>query len=185
MQSFAFSFRLSKVGSLIEWLLRSFFVHRENPMLRIFNTLSSCCDVDVLLQGDCREVNLPATEPGPKLREKFTNFQTVKNAKNSNFSSSICHGSNLLTRTKATSLPVSLNKNRTASQFEDRHDSQARRFLRMLVLFVVLLVDHEEWFYILAESLSHIRRAIFCILVLLKQSQVVDVMVVEHRLDSI
>ena len=36
MQSFAFSFRLSKVGSLIDWLLRSFCIYRENPMLRIF-----------------------------------------------------------------------------------------------------------------------------------------------------
>ena len=51
MHSFAFSFRLSKVRSLIGWLLRSFCVQREKPMLRILNSLSSCCDVDMLLQG--------------------------------------------------------------------------------------------------------------------------------------
>ena len=46
MPSFAFSFRLSKVGSLIEWLLRSFCIYRENPTLRILNSLSSCSDAD-------------------------------------------------------------------------------------------------------------------------------------------
>ena len=61
-------------------------------------------------------------------------------------------------------------------------DNRARRFLRMLVLFVVGIVDHEELFYILVESFSHVRRAFFCILVLLEQNQVVDLVVVEHRL---
>ena len=52
MQSFAFSFRLSKVGSLIEWLLSSSFcIYRENPMLPILNSLSSCSGVDVFLHG--------------------------------------------------------------------------------------------------------------------------------------
>ena len=55
----------------------------------------------------------------------------------------------------------------------------------MLVLFAVLLVDLEEWFYSLGKSLSRVRRAIFCILFLLEQNQVVDLVVVEHRLDSI
>ena len=73
---------------------------------------------------------------------------------------------------------------RTASQFEDRLDSHACRFLRMLVLFVVLIVDHEELVKILVEYFSHVRRAFFCILVLLEQNQVVDSVVVEHRLDS-
>ena len=71
----------------------------------------------------------------PKLvlnSEKHTNCQTAKNAKYSNFSSSNCYGSNLLTRTNATGFPVTLNY-KTASQFEDRLDSRARRFLRMLV----------------------------------------------------
>ena len=51
VQSFAVSFRLSKVWSLIEWLLRSFCFQRETPMLRILNSFSFCGDVDVLLQG--------------------------------------------------------------------------------------------------------------------------------------
>ena len=49
----AFSFRLSKVGSLIEWLLRSSFCfYRENPIIRNLNSFSSCSGVDVLLHGD-------------------------------------------------------------------------------------------------------------------------------------
>ena len=51
VQSFAFSFCLSKIKSLIEWLLKSFCVLCENPMLRILNSHSSCCDVEMLLQG--------------------------------------------------------------------------------------------------------------------------------------
>ena len=46
--------------------------------------------------------------------------------------------------------PVTLNC-RTASQFEDRLDCRARRFLRMLVLFVVVIVDHEELVYFVFE----------------------------------
>ena len=53
----------------------------------------------------------------------------------------------------------------------------------MLVLIAVLLVDREEWFKSLVESLSRVRRAIFCILFLLEQNQVVDLVVVEHRLE--
>ena len=52
VQSFAFSSRLSKIRSLIEWLLKSFCICSKNPMFRISNSPSSCCDVDVLLQGD-------------------------------------------------------------------------------------------------------------------------------------
>ena len=113
-------------------------------------------------------------------KKNLTNCQTVKNAKNSNFSSSKCYGPKLLTRTKATGLPVTLYG--TASRFEDRLDRRARRFLRMLVLFAVLLVDREEWFYFF-ESLSHVRRAIFCILFLFEENQVVDLVVVDHRPD--
>ena len=47
VQSFALSYRLSEIGSLIEWLPRSFCIYRENPMLRILNSLRSCRDVDV------------------------------------------------------------------------------------------------------------------------------------------
>ena len=53
-----------------------------------------------------------------------------------------CYGPNLLTRTNATSFPVTLNE-RNASRFEDRLDSRARRFLRMLVI-----VDNWELVYI-------------------------------------
>ena len=72
----------------------------------------------------------------------------------------------------------------TASRFKDRLDSRARRFLRTRVLVVVVIVVHEEFAYILVESFSHVRRAFFCILVLLEQNQVADLVVVEHRLDS-
>ena len=50
MQSFAFSCRLSKVGSLIEWLLSSSLcICRENPTLRILNSPSSCRNSVVLV----------------------------------------------------------------------------------------------------------------------------------------
>ena len=75
------------------------------------------------------------------------------------------------------SSPVPLNS-KTACRFEDRFDSHTRRFLRMIVFFAVWLVDQEEWLYNFVESLSHIRRAIFWI-------HVVDLVVVEHRPDSI
>ena len=53
VQSFAFSFCLSKVGSLTDWLVaEAFCTIRENPMLRILNSFSSCSDVDVLLHAD-------------------------------------------------------------------------------------------------------------------------------------
>ena len=87
--------------------------------------------------------HLPETETGPKTQQKFTNCQTAKNAKNSNFSSSNCYGPTLLTRANATGFPATLNF-RTASWFEDRLDSRARRLLRMLVLFVVVIVD-QNW----------------------------------------
>ena len=57
--------------------------------------------------------------------------------------------------------------------------------LQTLVLFAVLLVDCEEWFCSLLGSLPSARHAIVCILFSLEQNQVVDLMVVEHRLDSI
>ena len=52
IESFALSFCMSKIGSLIEWLLWSFCTDRENPMLRTLNPFSSCSDVDVLLHDD-------------------------------------------------------------------------------------------------------------------------------------
>ena len=58
-----------------------------------------------------------------------------------------------------TSFPVTLD-DRTASRFQDRLDSRPRRFLRMLVLFAVVVVAHEDLVYILLESFSHVRRAL-------------------------
>ena len=53
MQSFAFSFRLSKVGSLIEWKLSSSFrICCNNPIIRNLNSFSFRSLADVLLKGD-------------------------------------------------------------------------------------------------------------------------------------
>ena len=53
LQSFAFSLRLSKVGSLIEWeLSSSFSICRKNPIFRNLDSFSPRSFVDVLLQGD-------------------------------------------------------------------------------------------------------------------------------------
>ena len=38
--------------SVIEWFLRSFSIHREDPMLRVLNSFSFESEVDVLLHGD-------------------------------------------------------------------------------------------------------------------------------------
>ena len=54
-----------------------------------------------------------------------------------------------------------------------------------MVFFAVFLVDCEEGFHIIVESLPSARRAICCILFLLEQNQVVDLLVLGHRLDSI
>ena len=121
------------------------------------------------------------TETGLKLK-KITNFQTVKNARNSNFSSSNCCGP-MLTRTKATGLPAAVC--RTSSLFEDRLHRHILQFLRTLVLFFVLLVGCEEWFYLPVGSLPYIRRVISCILFLLEQSRVVDLTVAEHHPDLV
>ena len=52
MQSFAFSFPLSKVGSLIEWELSSSFrICCQNPIIRNLNSFSSRSLVDVRLQA--------------------------------------------------------------------------------------------------------------------------------------
>ena len=53
MQSFAFSFRLSKVGSLIEWKLSSSSrISCKNLIIRNLNSFSSHSLVDVRIQGD-------------------------------------------------------------------------------------------------------------------------------------
>ena len=74
-------------------------------------------------------------------------------------------------------------KNAKNSNFGRPSWKTLERFLRLLVLFVVVIVDHEELVFFLVDSFSHVRRAFFCILVLLQQNQVVDLVVVEHRLD--
>ena len=107
----------------------------------------------------------PATENGPKLRKNHELSDREE-----------CQEFQLLV--------VQLFRSQFVDWFEDRLDSRARRFLRMLVPFVVVIVDLEELVYILVASLSHVRRAFFCILVLLEQNQVVDSVCVEHRLDS-
>ena len=95
----------------------------------------------------------------PKLvltMKKCTNRQTMKNARNSNCSSSNCFDPTLLTKTKlSTSLSATLY--RTFSLCEGR------------------LHNHIP----LVQSLPFVRRAIFCILLPLEQSEIVDVMVAE------
>ena len=116
----------------------------------------------------------------------FTNGQTLKNARNSNFLSSNGCFPNSWTRTmvtKATGCPTLVQ--RISSPFEDRLNSRIVQFLRTLVLFFVLLAGFEEWFYIPAGSLPYIRCVISRILFSLEQSRVVDLTVAEHHPDSI
>ena len=109
---------------------------------------------------ECLEFFLQATEQVLTLRKKFTNRQTMKNAWNSNCSSSNCFDPNLLTRTKlSTSFPATLE--RTSSLCEGRRHSHILQFHQTLVLFAVLFVDCEDWLSGLVESLPGVRRAIF------------------------
>ena len=133
--------------------------------------------VSVYTPVGCREFNLPANRNWYQ-----TKSQTVKNAKSSSFSSSNCFDRNLLTRTKVTGRPVTLYG--TSNQFEHQHGSRILRVLRTLVFVAVVLVGREGWFYILVESLSYIRRVIFCIIFSLVQNQVVNLRVLEGRLDQ-
>ena len=97
----------------------------------------------------------------------------LKNAWNSNCSSSNWFDPNLMTMTKM-SAGFSATLCRTSSLFEGPPRCRSLQFLRTVVLFFVLLVDCEEWFCSLAGSLPGARRAIVCILFSLEQSQVVD-----------
>ena len=118
--------------------------------------------------------------------KKITNVQTVKNARNSNFSSSNCCVPNLFTKTMATNATgFTALVERTSSPSEDRLYSRILQFLRTLVLFFVLLVGFEEWSYVPAGSVKCIRRVISCILFSLEQSRVIDLTVAEHHPDSI
>ena len=52
VQSFASSFRLSKVRSSMQWLLSSVSIQCENPVRRNKNSLSFCREVRLVLQGN-------------------------------------------------------------------------------------------------------------------------------------
>ena len=63
---------------------------------------------------------------------------------------------------------------RTSNLFSGQLRSHILRCPQIVVLFAVLFVGCEEWFYILLGSLPSARRAIVCILFLFEQSQAVD-----------
>ena len=112
------------------------------------------------------------------LRKNYTNGQTVKNARNSNFLSSNGCFPNSWTRTMATKATgFSALVHRTSSLFEGRPRSRIHQFLRTVVLFFVLLVGFEEWFSFPAGSWPCFRRVLSCILFSLEQSQTVDLTV--------
>ena len=73
----------------------------------------------------------------------------------------------------------------TSILFEGRPHSRILQFLRTVVLFFALLAGFEEWFYIPAGSLPHIRRVISCILFSFERSRVVELTVAEDHPDSI
>ena len=116
----------------------------------------------------CLEFVFQATGTGPNSDKNFANRQTLKNAENSNCSSSHESDPSLTTITKLLAgFPATLC--RTSSLCEGRlHNVQT------LVLFAFLFVDCGGWFCSLAESLPGARRANVCILFSLEQSQVVD-----------
>ena len=111
---------------------------------------------------DWREVYLQATETGPKLKGKFSRIvrpwrmPRIPTSRRPLVTVPICW--------RRRKRQVSLWLSKEPAGLEDRLDSHIRRFLQMLVLFAVLLVDHEEWFCGLVDSLSRCRRANFCIL---------------------
>ena len=117
------------------------------------------------------------------LFDDIARTQTMKNAENSNSSSSNGFGPTLTTMTKLSAgWPATLTKwsaGFTATLAEPPTYSRSPRSHilrcpRIVVLFAVLLVDCEEWSCILLGSLPGARRAIVCILFSLEQSQVVD-----------
>ena len=127
--------------------------------------------------------------PGqPKLvpaEKNFTNCQTVKNAKNSNFLSFTGCFPNSRTRTMATKATgFSTLVYSTSILFEGRPHSRILQFLRTVVLFSALLAGFEECFYIPAGS-PYVRRVISCILFSLEQSRIVDLTAAEDHPDSI
>ena len=121
------------------------------------------------------EVFPQATETCPKSEKNFTNRQDLKNAENSNCSSSNGFGPTLTTMTKLSAgWPATLTKLSasfpatlcgTSNLFWGQPRSHILRCPRNVVLFAVLFVDCEEWFHILLGSLPGERRAIVGILV--------------------
>ena len=109
----------------------------------------------------------------PSLRKIFTTRQFLKNAENSNCSSSTGFGPTLTTMTKRlASWPAILTKmsaNFTATLcgtsflFSGQLRSHILRCPR-IVLFAVLLVDCEEWFVFFLGPCKVARRRIVCIL---------------------
>ena len=128
-----------------------------------------------------RGVYLPVNRNQSYLTNKFTNGQTLKNARNSNFSSANCCVPNLLTRTMVTKeRGFTALLYRTSSAFEDRLNSISLQFLRTLVLFFVLLAGFSCWVFA-KNSSCNLLHSLFS----LEQSRVVDLTVAEDHPDSI
>ena len=127
------------------------------------------------------EVFLQATETCPNSEKKFTSRQGLKNAENSNCSSSSGFGPALTTMTKLSAgWPATLTKLsasfpttvcRTSNLFSGQLRSRILRCPQIVVLFAVLLVDCDEWLRILVGFLPDARRATVCILFSLKSGR--------------
>ena len=124
-------------------------------------------------------------QPKPVLTlGKITSRQSLKNADNSICSTFTGFGPTLTTMTKLfASWPAILTKLsagfpatvcRTSNLLLGQLRGRILRCPQIVVLFAVLFVHCEEWFYILLGSLPGARRAIVCILFSLEQNRVVD-----------
>ena len=130
------------------------------------------------------EVFLQATETCPNSEKNFTSRQGLKNAENSNCSSSTGFGPTLTMMTKLfagwpailTKLSASSTATvcRTSNLFSDQLRSRILRCTQIVVLFDILFVYCDEWLCILVKSLPGARRSIVCILFSLERSRVVD-----------
>ena len=88
-------------------------------------------------------------QPKPVLTlRKITNRQGLKNAENSNCSSSTGFGPNLTTMTKLFA-GITATLYRTSNMFSGQLRSHFLRCPETVVLFAALFVDCEEWFCIL------------------------------------
>ena len=130
------------------------------------------------------EVFLQATETCPNSEKKITSRQGLKNAENSNCSSSNGFGPTLTTMTKLfagwsailTKLPAGFPRPfvEPPTCFRVNRVVIFSRCPQIVILFAVLFVDCEEWFCLLLGSLPGAHHAIVCILFSLEQSRVVD-----------